>query len=298
MSKLLNRYIWLIDTISRAGSLTFEDINDKWYASTHYDGKEIPPRTFHDHREAIDELFGIRIVCNKSNYQYSIEDNGIFGQNDVKRWLLETFSVSNMLRESENIKDRIVVEEVPSAQTHLTDVIHAMRQNVKVSIFYSPYAGDKQSEIVVSPYFIKMHERRWYMYGKPDHRKDEMRTYALDRIERFTFTQETFTLPSGFSPKKYLCDVVGIRKDTTLPCAIRVKAYGKHVKYLRSLPLHHSQQEVETHKDYVIFTYWLCPNDEFYQEILAQREYVEIVDPAHVRCKAKEILLKIKTYYK
>jgi predicted DNA-binding transcriptional regulator YafY len=203
-----------------------------------------------------------------------------------------------MLRESENIKDRIVVESVPSAQTHLTDIIYAMRQNVKVSICYSPYGGDKQSEIVVSPYFIKMHERRWYMYGKPDHRKDEMRTYALDRIERLAFTRETFTLPSGFSPEEYLCDIVGIRKDATLPCTIRVRAYGKHAKYLRSLPLHHSQQEVEIDKDYAIFTYRLCPNDEFYQEIFAQREYVEILEPAYVRRKAKEILLKIEKYYK
>jgi predicted DNA-binding transcriptional regulator YafY len=298
MSKLLKRYIWLIDTISRAGILTLEDINSQWCDSTHYDGKDIPPRTFHDHREAIDELFGIRIVCNKFNYQYSIEDNKEFKRNDVKRWLLETFSVSNMLCESEKIKDRIVVEDVPSAQTHLTDIIYAMRQNVKISICYHPYDGDRQNEIVVSPYFIKMHERRWYMYGKPDHRKDEMRTYALDCIKRLTFTQETFTLPSGFSPEEYLCNVVGIRKDATLPCTIRIKAYGKHAKYLQSLPLHHSQQKVETHKDYVIFTYWLCPNDEFYQEILAQREYIEILEPAYVRRKAKEILLKIEKYYK
>ncbi|KAA6337544.1 hypothetical protein EZS27_014377 [termite gut metagenome] len=188
MSKLLNRYIWLIDTISRAGSLTFEEINNKWRDSAqHYDDKDIPLRTFHDHREAIDELFDISIVCNKSNYQYSIKDNGIFKRNDVKKWLLETFSVSNMLRESENIKERIVVEDVPSAQAYLTDVIHAMRQNVKINILYHPYNGDKQSEIMVSPYFVKMHERRWYMYGKPDHRKDEMRTYALDRISRLTF---------------------------------------------------------------------------------------------------------------
>ena len=56
---LFNRYIWLVDTIYRNGKLSFKEINDKWLQTDFSEGKPIPLRTFHNHREAIQDLFDI-----------------------------------------------------------------------------------------------------------------------------------------------------------------------------------------------------------------------------------------------
>ena len=59
---LLNKYIWLIDTIYSAGHITRDEIDRRWCRSLlSEDETSIPPRTFHRWRIAIEELFQISI---------------------------------------------------------------------------------------------------------------------------------------------------------------------------------------------------------------------------------------------
>lgn len=58
---LLFKYIWLVDTIGRAGKITFEELNDRWMRSSLNDGEELPKRTFHNWRADVEELFDINI---------------------------------------------------------------------------------------------------------------------------------------------------------------------------------------------------------------------------------------------
>ena len=59
---LFNRYVWLIDTIYRAGRITFEEINERWLHSSLNDTEEdLPLKTFHNHKNAIQQMFDINI---------------------------------------------------------------------------------------------------------------------------------------------------------------------------------------------------------------------------------------------
>ena len=42
---LFDKYIWLVDTIYRAGKITFEEINERWLRSRLSEGEDIPLRT-------------------------------------------------------------------------------------------------------------------------------------------------------------------------------------------------------------------------------------------------------------
>ncbi|MDR1983919.1 MAG: WYL domain-containing protein [Prevotellaceae bacterium] len=293
---LLNRYVWLVDTIYRSGGITFEGINEKWRRSQLYDGKDIPLRTFHYQRNEIENLFDVNIMCDKMNgYKYRIDDGDIKQQN-VRNWLFSTFFVSNILREGAGIKDRIVVDNIPSAQQYLPEFIHAMHNNTAIHIGYAPFYLSKTLEITLFPYFVKLYEGRWYVYGARDD-DPTVKVYALDRITRLETSKKRFKLPADFSPEEHLFNAIGIIKDETKPCEIRIKAFRHHQKYLRTLPLHHSQEEVETHRDYAVFRYYLCPTNDFYQKILAQREYVQIISPRHVCRTMRKIVEKIRDYY-
>lgn len=70
ISRTFNRYIWLLNTLLQHGRLTFEEINRRWQNSYLGDGKPFALRTFHDHRNAIAELFGVEIKCDTSTYEY------------------------------------------------------------------------------------------------------------------------------------------------------------------------------------------------------------------------------------
>ena len=59
VSKTFNRYIWLVNTLMQRGKLTFDEISTLWKGSGLGDGKPMSLRTFHQHRKAVEELFGI-----------------------------------------------------------------------------------------------------------------------------------------------------------------------------------------------------------------------------------------------
>ena len=73
ISKTFNRYIWLLNTLLQHKQLSYEEINVLWKECHLGDGAPLPLRTFHQHKNAVEELFGIEIKCNPSNgYKYYI----------------------------------------------------------------------------------------------------------------------------------------------------------------------------------------------------------------------------------
>ncbi|MEG2599782.1 MAG: WYL domain-containing protein, partial [Muribaculaceae bacterium] len=128
VSHLFNRYVWLVDTIYRSGRITFEAINEKWYGSVlNESGEDLPLRTFHNHRKAIEQMFDINIECDKRNrYSYYIENTDDMERGGVRSWLLNTFAINNLVNESHKLKHRILFEQIPSGQHYLVPIIEAM----------------------------------------------------------------------------------------------------------------------------------------------------------------------------
>ena len=123
---LFDKYIWLVDTIHRAGRITLREINEKWAMSPLYDGADIPRRTFNNWKEAIQQAFDINIECRRTGgYHYYIENPEDLENSTTRSWLLNTFTVKNIISESKGIRDRILLENVPSGQKHLTPIIDA-----------------------------------------------------------------------------------------------------------------------------------------------------------------------------
>ena len=72
-------------------------------------------------------------------------------------------------------------------------------------------------------------------------------------MQAVRLTEKRFTPPADLDPGDYLSGAFGVAVyDDIKPCTIRIRAYGDGPKYLRTLPLHDSQQEIETTADYAI----------------------------------------------
>jgi len=294
---LFNRYMWLADTIYKAKRITFAELNRKWENSNLSDGNVIPLRTFHNHKKAIEELFDIVIQCDGRTNEYYIEDTQGVGDKTLIHWLLNSFSISNVIRDSRSIQERIILEDIPSAHEYLSNFVDAMRDNRIVKVWYRSFFQDKTIEIELYPYFVKLFNRRWYVFGRTA-KEELVKVYALDRVENMIIKGESFEYPSDFLPENHLLDSFGIMKMAdVVPVDIILKAYKEHPKYLRALPLHHSQIELEKSDDYSLFKFRLAPTYDFYQDIFSRRENVEIVSPPEVRNEFKRILTQIAKYY-
>ena len=124
----------------------------------------------------------------------------------MRKWLLQTFSVNGMLHESQELKNRILLEDVPSGQQHLTTIVDAMRESVALSMTYQSFGKSEPSSFEVEPYCVKLFEQRWYMLGM----SDKLRIYALDRIKALEPTERKFKLPKKFDAEKFFTDHYGI----------------------------------------------------------------------------------------
>lgn len=296
---LFNRYIWLVDTIYRAGKITLDEINRRWVQTDMSGGERIPDRTFHNHRIAIEEMFDINIECDRHNgYVYYIQNAGDLERGTIRNWLLDTFTVNNLINESQSIRDRILLEDIPSGRKFLTPILKAMQRNVILFLKYQSFQKEKPHSFQINPYCVKVFRQRWYVVAYCTAYK-QVRVYALDRILDLRVTDETFDYPKDFNPQTYFKYSFGIIVDETIPVeTIRLQVFNEKVKYLRALPLHASQKEIKMEQSYSIFEYTLRPTYDFIQELLSNASQMEVVAPDWLRERMKDTLKQMRKRYK
>lgn len=294
----LSRYIWIVDTIRRYRRISFGRIRDLWRDSpfsTH--GETLPRRTFYNYRQAILEIFGIEICYNATTFEYYIDevDEPRRGAS-ITDWLLNSAATSSVVSESRLIASRIFLEDIPSAREHLNVVIDAVKGNHPVRFDYAPYTRVNPSrDVVVEPYFLNLFRQRWYMTGR-NTADGKIKTYALDRIVKAAITTDTFRIPNDFDAAQYSSDSFGVIFTMGEPRDIRLNVQPKRAKYLRTLPLHHSQNEY-VHDDFSIFTYRLRLTPDFVAEIVAMGPDVTVEAPSELRAMVVQQLRNTLSCY-
>lgn len=290
ISKTFNRYIWLLNTLLQQKRLTFEEISNRWRDSYLGDGKPLALRTFHVHRDAIAELFGVEVKCDTSTYEYYLSSPGELRSDRTRQWLLNSFTISNMIEAGHNMKDRILFEEIPRGTEYIQTVIDAMQSGKVLQIDYQPFEGNRAT-YHLQPYAMKVYNQRWYVVGcMPE--IGGIRNIALDRTLEMEKTDEDFVVPDDFDAEMYYAHTVGIFVNENLkPQKVVLRAYGVHVDYMRSLPLHFSQKEIKTiDGEYSDFQFSLCLTPELTTKILSMGEKVEVIEPEVLR---KEVLKRL-----
>ena len=290
---IINKYVWLVETIYRAHKISYEEINRKWLDDEDFsEGIELPLRTFHKWRIAVEEMFGLVIENEKrGEYRYYIENEHVITKGGMRSWMLNTISTSNLLLENRSLNDRILLEDVPSGREYLQPIIDAMKKNHLIHFTYYNYWRDDYRQHCVEPYCVKLFRQRWYMVGKMLG-ANVVLVYSLDRMSEFRKSERTFKYPDDFDGEYYFKDCYGIiAGDGTDIQHVVLKVSAGQANYMRDLPLHHSQRETEHNDEYSIFELNLRPTFDFQQEILWNGEDVEVLKPLWLR---KEIAGKIK----
>ena len=278
-----DRYIWLIDTINRHGHISFKEISYLWAHSpiNKLGENYLPERTFHNHREAILNTFGIEIKCDRS-LGYYITNSEDMEEDGIRRWLLESLSMNNLLNESRDMRDRIIFEEIPSSQRWLTAIVNAMRDNKTIEMTYQSFNRAEPTSFEAHPWCLKLFKQRWYLLARSEAYK-EPRIYALDRIRAVSETQNALKIPKKFKTDEFFSHYFGIIVDDCQPETIQLKVEASQVKYYKSLPLHSSQREISSTDEYTIFEYKLVPTFDFEQEVLSKGPWVEVLAPESFR---------------
>jgi predicted DNA-binding transcriptional regulator YafY len=248
-------------------------------------------------------MFGINIVNeNRGEYRYYIENEEDISKNGLRSWLFNTLCVSNVLASNQSIKDRIVLEYVPSGQCYLKTIIDAMKENCVLNMSYQSYNKDDESSFDVQPYCVKLFRQRWYLVARstaPYYYEQGPRAYALDRIRSLQATDEHFNMPKGWNAQDFFDTCFGIFVDDDVePETIKLKVSANQANYIRDLRMHESQEEVERNEEYCLFSFYLRPTHDFRQEILWSGENVEVLEPLWLRKEIAGMIERMWGKYK
>ena len=312
---LFARYLWEINTLYERGNITLKELNALYRDSYLYDEADedarmerrssdnvddgaIPRRTWDNHRHEIETIFDVNIECRKSDNTYYIEDAEDYMASKMTHMVCNHFAVKNMLGEAKGLKKRVIYEDIPSGFNHLTTVIQAMRESKVLSISYQSFTRDELTEFRLRPYCLKVFKLRWYVVGWHEPTAD-VRIYSLDRISNIEITPEKYNMPTDFDPQEYFEGSFGVfRNDGVAVETVRLRANAEERAYLRTLPLHESQKEVETTDDYSVLEYRLRPSFDFKQAVLAMGANVEVLEPQWVRDDLRQQLTNMLDLYK
>ena len=296
--ELFKEYIWLLNTIQQAGRISFAEINEKWLRTEMSGGVDISRTTFNRHKDAIEDIFGIIIDCDKKDgFKYYIANKSVLREDTIQNWMLSSITVHTAVQEGVSLQKRILLENIPSGYKYLKSILEAMKANVCICFTYQKYNdAEVKTYSDAEPYCLKLYKQRWYMLTKV---KQQFRTFSLDRIKSLELSEQSFQLEKDFDAKEFFHDYFGVFRDESIPPQeVIIRASKAERPYLRDLPLHHSQKEIATNDEYSDFSYFLSPSDDFIGEILRKKDRLSVISPKALREKVLKIIMEMEKSYK
>lgn len=299
MSKL-KKCLYLINLLERKGALSLEEINNYYQYSSLYDGVDIHPRTFLRYKDFIDETFPCYIEFNQRIGKYELHRHkALFGEDDsLYDYLLSAYHIEGMTELALKHRDKIILTEAPTGVENVQIILEAIDQGKGIKCEYYSFNHKTVKNQLLIPYFLRTWEQRWYLAAEPDNRHHGISIFALERMENIRLTEDKMHPSNKITAEEYFDGCFGINhSDDQKPETIRIKAYGAQAEYVKALPIHDSQKEVETNPEWSIFEYRLVPCYNFYQQLLWHREKLEVLSPQHVRDELKASIQKMLEHY-
>lgn len=301
MSKkqFLKRYSLIINKLRKKAS-SFEEIQ-KYLAEQSLNDEEnyeISIRTFQREIKEIASTHGIEITYNRSQGVYEIVYDGNEERNER---LMESFEIIDALKISTNLSNHLILEKRrPLGTNNMNYLIHAIKNRNEIRFSYSKYwTGDLvDTQRKVQPLALKEARYRWYLIAK-DLKDNRIKTFGLDRITNLEITSSKFILPENFNPEETFRHSFGIiNENNKEPQKIVLSFSFEQGKYIKSLPLHHSQKElINDEKEYRI-ELLLHPTYDFVMELLSIGAEVKVLEPENLKMEMIEKLESTLKRYK
>ncbi len=297
--ELIGKYIFLVQLFVEAGErgLSWKEVSRRW--ESRY-GEAYPRRSFLNHRAAVEEVFGLVIVCDRSTNLYKIDAaESAVDKRAAVEYLINTFTVNSLLTlGQERLRGRVSVEDVPSGQKYLTVLMQAMLEEEVLRIEYRKYLSKQADVRTVRPYALREFAKRWYLVGYSEEAA-MLRVYALDRLLAVERTGDKFRMPAGFSVEAAFDASYGmyLPEPGQAPVLVKLRTTLREAAYLQDLPLHPSQTLVAQEKEHCTFALRLIPNPNLVMELCKHGAGLEVLEPESLRTAVKASLEKTLQLY-
>ncbi|MDX9695242.1 MAG: WYL domain-containing protein [Bacteroidales bacterium] len=292
----ISRYNLIIKKL-RKQPATYKEISD--YLSFESELQDynfnVSKRTFQRDLEDIRSIYQIDIQFDFSRKVYFIE----FDQHPtVNERMLEAFDTFNALNIADRLSDYIHFENRrPQGSENLYGLLHAIKNEVQIKFTYHKYWDDIITDRLVEPYALKEFRNRWYVLAR-DLKDKQVKSFALDRLTNFEITKAKFQTPNNFNVAEYYKYSFGIiSPNSTKPEEIILSFDPLQGKYIKSLPLHESQEVLIDNEDELQIKLKLFITQDLIMELLSHGDNVKVIKPESLIKEIKSVLQNALNLY-
>ena len=292
----IRTYYFIIESLRSTNKPTkkqlFNDLYDKGLVNS--------IRTLERRIDEIRTEFHLKIPFTAGKNTYSLSEMDLQSLDTLIRFL-EMNAVTGLfedtIRSSREAIRHFSFDSDGSFQglNNLNSILNAIQVRHKISFNYQKFDEDEAKVTVgFCPLLIREYIGRWYVAGTfPD--SDFMFTYGLDRMSLLTISTETF-VPSIADPAVVFDSVIGVSVMQPVNVLLTFSVY--QAKYIKTLPLHKSQEIIFEDNKEVIFRLYVAPNYELIQRILMYGSEIKVLWPSSLADKVKDVLMKTIKKYK
>ena len=163
-----------------------------------------------------------------------------------------------------------------------------------LNIGYKSFNSDEIKSIIISPYYLKQYNMRWFLFGKSDN-YETITNLALDRIESIETVKKEY-INSDIDFNEYFEDIIGVTIQNENVLNIVLKVDKSLIPYITTKPLHGSQIIYDRDNNFEVHLK-LIPNYELETMILSFGEKIQVLEPIILVEKLKERINKMKNNY-
>jgi len=275
----IRRYSLIIEKIGRKTYPSFEDIRN--YMHNH--GFELSERTIQRDLEQIRNDFGVDILYDRQRNGYYIDDYAGFNMHNFLRFM-EIANTAELiiecLKESKHAIDYFDFESKGNLKgvEFIKPLLYAIRNNRKIIITHERFSTGLQTEYEIMPYMLKEYLYRWYLVGIVSN-KNEFRTFGVDRIVDLVVLKRTFKPVKRRDPRELFVNTIGLTYSLNKLSEVILSFTPLQGKYIKSLPLHDSQEVIIDNDKELRISLYVIPNIELKQRILMMGEGVRVIEP-------------------
>lgn len=252
-------------------------------------------RTFNRDVIEILQVYGICIEYNRSRGVYFIDDAG---QPQLTDRILEAFDTFNALSVTDGLATCIHFEQRKSLGTeNMYGLLHAIKNQLQVQFTYHKYWEVSVTVRTVEPLALKEFNNRWYLIArKPG--EEKIKCFALDRLTELVLTRlpnlnrQTFNIGEHY---RYCFGIIS--PDTDAPEEIVLSFNAFQGKYIKSMPLHSTQEVLVDNKIELQVKLKLFVTADLVMELLSFGANMKVLQPASLAEKIKTAQVEAARQY-
>lgn len=191
--------------------------------------------------------------------------------------------------QSQEMSKYIQFEAAVSAggNEYLPMLLEGIQAQKRVWFMYTSFQQQQSKPRKVSPLFLKEYRNRWYLISY-DIQKQDIMTFALDRMTELQLLDEAAQIPADFDAADYFRDSIGITAFKGEALRIVLKADAVAARYIESQAFHASQKLLEKQTEYSLFELRILITEEFIRNLLGYAGEVEVLEPTSLRSTLQE----------